>query len=346
MLRATLSAFRAQFPSEAFGICQSDPMVAAYANDAQERLLMDPLCPDEGWWGGWVTLNLSATVSGGSVYVVTPREIARLIVTGVCQQPIKIRNGFYEYLQFGSGLQPKTCSTGNCGSQFQAYERDNVVSLTDLVGTKTIRVYPIDPRDAGFRVLIQGKDANGQIILTTDPGTGLSAPGEYLPLAFPFVDSVNTFSTLSGIQKDETYGPLQFFQVDPTTGVETALSAMEPNEGVASYRRYLINGIPAANLCCTGVGTVQITAQGRLDFIPVANETDYLTIQNVPALIEEAMSIRYSRMDTQNAAQQSMLHHQRAIALLNGQLDKYLGKTNVSVKMPIWGSQKMRRAII
>ena len=306
---------------------------------------MDPLCPDEGWWGTWITLNITASVSNGSVYVTTPREIARLIVLGVCDQPIRIRNGFYEYLKFGAGLQPKTCGV-NCRSEFQAYEQDNVVTLSPLVGTKTIRIYPTDARDSGLRVLLQGKDANGQVILTTDPGTGLSAPGEYVVLAFPFVDSVNTYSVINGVQKDETFGPIQFFQVDPTTGAELALSAMEPFEGSASYRRYLISGVPATNLCCQGSGTVQLRAQGRLDFIPVVNETDYLTIPCVPALIEESISIRFSRMESANAAQQCALHHGRAIALLNGQLDLYQGKVNTAVRMPLFGSDRMRRQSI
>lgn len=304
---------------------------------------MDPLCPDEGWWGGWITMNVTATVSSGVVFVVTPREIARLIVLGVCQHPVHIRNGFYEYLSFGRGLQPKLCQATGCGSTFQAFERDNVVTFSPLSGAKIIRIYPTDSRDVGLRVLVQGKDPNGQEIRTTDPGTGLSAPGEYIVIASPFADSVNQFyEPITGIQKDETYGQIQIFQVDPNTGTEYALSTMEPTEASANYRRYMVNGIPSTNLCCQGAGRVQLTAQGRLDFIPVANETDYLTLPCVPALIEEAQSIRFSRMDSSNAANLSAQHHGRAIALLNGQLDTYLGKTNTAVKVPIFGSNRMR----
>lgn len=344
MNRPTLSQFRAQFPSEALGICQADPKVRDYCNDAQERLLLDPMCPDEGWYGGWLTMGMTGTVVNGSAYVTTPREICRLIVMAICQEPIHIRNGFYEYLNYGAGLQPKTCTVGQCGQTFQAFERDNVYTLSSLnSGAQTIRIYPTDARDTGLRVLVQGKDANGQVILTTDPGTGLSAPGEYLQLAFPFVDSVNTFTTISGLQKDETWGPIQIFQVNPTTLVESALSSMEPTEGQANYRRYLITGIPNVNLCCLSNGTFQITAQGKLEFIPVQNETDYLTIPCVPALIEESMSIRFSRMDSAAAATQALVHHGRALALLNGQLDKYFGKTNTAVKVPIFGSNYLTR---
>ena len=344
MNRPTLASFRAQWPAESTGTCKADPAVITYCNEATERLLLDVLTPDEGWWGGWVTLNLTATVVNGSAYVVTPREIARLIVTSVCQHPVAIRNGFYEYLQFGRGLQPKNCRSGHCGSQFQAYERDNVVTLAPMLTTpQKIRVYPTDSRDSGLRVLLQGKDQNGQVVLTTDPNTGTSAPGEYLSLKFPFVDSLNTYSApLTGIQKDQTYGPLQFFQVDPISGAEVALSAMEPNEDVASYRRYLVNGIPSHNLCCVAPSSpLQMTAQGRLEFIPVESETDYLTIQCVPALVEEAQSIRFSKME--NGAQQSAFHHLRAIALLNGQLDLYEGKVNTAASVPIFGSRRLQR---
>ena len=335
-MRPTLANFRAQWPAEAMGICQADPAVAAYCNDSQERLLMDPMAPDEGWWGGSITLNLTASIINRSAYVVTPREIARLIVMGICQHPVQIRNGWYEYLQFGRGLQPKGCQNSDCASPFQAYERDNVVTFAPLLSTpQQIRVYPTDIRDTALRVLLQGKDQNGQIILTTDPGTGQSSPGEYLQLGFPFTTSVNQFSTITGIQKDQTYGPLQFFQVDPTTGAEVALSTMDPNESSASYRRYLINGIPSQNLCCASpANPLQITAQGRLDFIPVMTETDYLTIPNIPALIEESQSVRYSKMDSGNATQQSMFHHARALSLLNGQLDAMEGKVNTAISYP------------
>jgi hypothetical protein len=338
MNRPTLSTFRAQWPDEAMGICQSDAKVVQYCNDAQERLLMDPMCPDEGWYGGWITMNLTATASNGSAYVTTPREIARLVVLSVCQDPLKIRNGFYEYLKYGAGLQPKTCAV-TCNSTFEAYERDNVLTFIDLLSTpQTIRIYPTDVRDAGKRVLLQGLDNNSQTVLTTDPGTGHSAPGEYVVLMFPFSTSVNTYSKLTGIQKDETWGMVQLYQVDPDTAVETALSVMEPTEAAASYRRYLLTSTPCSTLCCSSSGTFTVTAQGRLDFIPVNNETDYLTVPNVPALIEEAMSIRFSRMDSTAANNQSMLHHARALALLNGQLDKYVGKVNTAVSVPLFGS--------
>lgn len=343
MIRPTLSTFRSQWPAEAMGVCQADTAVSAYCNEAQQRLLIDPLCPDEGWANGWVRLNLTATVQFQSAYVTVPQEIVRLIVIDVCRHPIRIRNGFWEFMEFSPGLRPKTCKANGCDDEFQAYERDNVPTLTDLVGTKIVRIYPTDARDVGRRVLLQGKDQNGMVILTTDPGTGRSASGEYIPLAFPFVDSVNQYSLITGDQKDQTFGPIQMFQVDPATGAELPLSSMEPNEAAGWYRRYLISGIPNHNLCCAKPpNPLQIEAQGRLAFKAVQNETDFLTITNTPALIEESMSIRFSRMDSTTAAQMSALHHQRALALLFGELDATYGKTNTAVRVPLFGSQRLR----
>lgn len=346
MVRPTLANFRAQFPTDVLGVCQADPQVAVYCNDAMQRLKMDPLAPDEGWYGSSARMHLTAVKATHHAYVTTPQEVARIIVMAVCDRPVEMRNGFYEFLQFGAGLQPKHCRTG-CGQTFATYDRDNAVTLAHLLPTpQTIRVYPTDSRDAGRRVLVQGLDANGQAVLTTDPGTGLSSPGEYISMAFPFTDSVNQYSKLTGIQKDQTYGPIQIFQVEPTTGVETALSAMEPNEQTASYRRYLLAGIPNFNCNCLQPGMVQIEAQVLLDFIPVQNETDYLSIPNVPALIQESMAIKYERMDSPNASQKSQEHHAKALAYLNGQLDALNGKTSTAVAVPIFGSNRLHRQLV
>ena len=122
MNRPNLANYRSLFPTETLGVCVSDPKVRNYCNESQERLLMDPLCPDEGWWGGWVGMTFSASVAANNAaYITTPPEVARLTDVAVCGRAIPMRNGFYEYLQFGAGLQPKTCNQNVCGSTFATY---------------------------------------------------------------------------------------------------------------------------------------------------------------------------------------------------------------------------------
>lgn len=343
MTRYTLANFRQRWPAEAMGICQADPQVANYCNRAIDRLLMDPMAPENGWYGSWMRMAFTVSVSSGSAYLTAPREVARITDIAACNQPLHIRNGFYEFLAYSEGLKPKTCSP-TCTTVFEAYERDNVSTLGTMLSTaQTIRIYPSDTRDVGLRVLIQGKDANSQTVLTTDPGTGLSAPGEYVVIASPFADTINTWTEINGLQKDETYGNVSFYQVDPTTLVETYLSVMQPSEQTGWYRRYLLNSVPSTTQCCSTSPTMQITGQVRLDFIPVENETDYLLIPNLEALYEECRSIRFDGMDSAGAASQSAICHQRALSLLNGQLDMVGGKWNAAVKIPIWGSNVLTR---
>ena len=312
-------------------------------NEAQERLIMDPLAPDEGWYGGWAHMRFNVTVTNHTGKITTPREVARIIVLDICNRPRFIRNGFYEYLQFGTGLQPKPCNTACCATQ-QVFERDNVPTLTDFPTTSPqfIRLFPTNSADVGKRVVIQGTDKNGITVLGTDPQTGLAIPGETVTLQFPFSTSVNEYQSITGLLKDETNGPVQIFTVDPVSLAQNLLSSMETNETSASYRQYLLNGLPT-HCCSQPLGAVQVDAQCRLDFIPVESDTDPLIIQNVSAITEEAQSLRYSRFDSPQAPALEQKHHAKAIALLNGQLDLYLGKVNTAISVPIFGSQPLKR---
>lgn len=345
MNRPTLSLVKSSSLPGRVGLCATDTTaVAMIVNEAQERLLNDPMAPDEGWWGGWATMRFNVQVTNRYAYVITPHDIARLIVLDVCQTPVRIQNGFYEFLEFGIGLQPKASCTSSqqcaCSVQAQAYERANVVTLYDqTINPAIIRLYPGDPSDYGRRVLLQGKDQNGKPVLGVDPSTRQSILGEFINLELPFSDSLNSYSQITGIQKGAMLGQLTINQVDPVTYYESNLSVMEPNEYTASYRKYLINGLPV-NCCNTSSGIVQITAQAKLDFVPVLSDSDYLLIQNIPALIEEAQSIKYSSMDSSNAPNLEAKHHAKALQLLFGQIDHYMGKTNTAIRVPIFGSDR------
>lgn len=337
MNRPTFGDLRDSMLPRVIGVCaDSVQELARWVNEAQERLLMDPLAPDEGWIGGWA--RMAFNVTQGSPYIVTPREVARLIVMDVCKKPVKIRNGFYEFLDFGSGLTPVGCDVCPSCQSLQAFERETVPTLSSLVGTKYVRAYISDTRDRNRRVLVQGADNNSITVISTDTNTSQAILGEYISCDLPFETSVNQFSTITGMIKDVTYGPVTLKQVDPATLVETDLSVMEPHETVGYYRKYYINGL---STCC-GSTTTQVYAMAKLDFVPVKSDPDYLIIQSIPALIEEVQAIRKSRMDDDGAQQQSERHHQRALQILFGQLDHYQGKQSAVISVPIFGSDKLR----
>ena len=343
MLRPTLSMLRnSAFPQRA-GICADNlSQVAAVANECQQRLIYDPLAPDEGWHGSSIRMRFNVTVSGRSATIITPNDVARIIVLDICKVPRQLRNGFYEYLQFGTGLKPPGCDPW-VDQVTQAFARDNVATLAPFPTSapQTIWLFPGSSSDVGKRVVIQGPDKNGKTVLGLDPTTGEAILGEQVALQFPSSLSLNQFQGITGILKDVTVAPVTIMAIDSVTNATTALSTMEPHETTAAYRQYFLNGLPA-NCCTTPGGVVQIDVQAKIDFVPVVSDRDYLTIPNIPALIEEGQSLHYSEMDTETAAKLEAKHHAKALALLNGQIDHYEGKVNTAIGLKIFGSAKLR----
>lgn len=345
MNRPTFSALlNSDFP-QVLGLRPEDRTdCASAANSVLQRLMMDPMQPDEGWLGTWVTMffNLVNIQSNKTALIRTPQEIARLIVLDLCNTPRFIRNGFYEYLQFGTGHRPKGCSAMLCDTT-QVFDRPNVPTLVPFPSTapQSIRIYPTDAADVGKRVVFQGPDQNGIPVLGTDTATGTSNVGETISLQLPFVTSANKFQDCDGIIKDVTKGPVKFYTVD-ASGNQTLLSSMDPNETTASYRQYLFAGLPD-NCCNIPGGALQVFAQAKLDFQPVVADTDYLIIPNIPALIEEGQAYRYSKMDSASAARLEAKHHAKALSLLAGHIDHVEGKVRTAIGVPIFGSQPLKR---
>lgn len=319
------------------GMCSTDlPGLAALANLIQERLIKDPMAPDEGWWGGWA--RMAFNVMPPSFNLVTPRGVARIILMDLCKKPIFIRNEFYEFLQFGRGFQPEGCNSG-CGQHLQTYEREVVPTLSELSAPSYVRVYPTNNADVGKTVIIQGQDQNDKEVLAIDPQTGAATLGESITIVSPFATSTNVFKTVEAVQKDVTFGEVQLYQVNASTSVETPLSAMEPGEITGAYRKYFINGI--SRTCCSQ-DPIQVLAMCKLDHVPVVSDQDYLRIQCLPAMLQEGQAIRMEAMENGNAQQLAVGHHAKALSLLNGELDHFLGKERTAIKVPIAGSQRIR----
>jgi len=345
--RVQLAAY-AQSVGSPLGICIGNiPALTGLVNVATERLISDPLAPEEGWWGGWAkyVFNVDPT----NAFIVLPRGLARIIVLDVNTCPVKLQNGFYEFLDYGTGLQPKPCKENVCNGFTQTYDRETVPTLGVLASTpQIIRVFPVDPRDAGSTVIIQGTDQNGQTVTSTDAVTNQTILGEEVTLNLPFVDTVNQFMSfpnmagITGIEKDATFGPVTFFQVDPNTGFSSPLSSMEPSETSSSYRRYYVGNLPCRPACTTG-GVSQVTAMAKLEYTPIQSDPDYLGIPCVPALIAECEALRYESMDNMKAQQMGTAKHAKALQLLFGQLQHYMGNERPAVSVNLFGPRNHLR---
>lgn len=321
------------------GLCQSDvPTIANYVNSAQRRLLLAKEAGDEGWWGTWAEMLF--TVSASTPYLTTPRSVARLEAVAVRDEVIDIQNQFYEYLSFGNGRMPKSVQTCKWNVT-TAYTRNNVPTFKDLTNApQIIRIIPVDPTDAGKRVLIQGTDSNGKVVRSIDTFNPVN--GVFVTIEATSADAPTTFNTITGIQKDVTVGDVEIYQVDPTTGEDILILTMEPSEQTASYRRFYFDALPG-QCCPSSTDDVTVTAIAKLDFIPVIVDTDYCLIQNLEAIIEECQSIRLSEMDSTDAKGQSRERHKAAIDLLNGELNHFVGTQKPAVSFFPFGSAHLNK---
>lgn len=328
--------------------------IAAVCNAVQRRLMLAKEAGDEGWWGTWA--EIAFRVSRTTPYITMPRQVGRLQMLGVCDQPVDLHNQFYEYLRFGNGRLPKNYIQ-ECHQQVAVFSRNNTPGFVDLTSApQYIAVYPVDPIDAGVRVLVQGTDVLGKDIYTMDGSNRIK--GVFVDAQAPFKIASDVegnpipFYSITGYQKSGTVGRIEFHQVSPTTGADVTLHSMEPGETTGWYRRYYLNQLPYD--CCSGVqgspcstsanpGTVTVSAIVKLEPIDVGSDTDYFVLQNQEAMIEEAQAVRYGDMDTPNAKQFEARHHSKAIGLLNGELTHYLGKQEPAVQFAPFGSARLCR---
>lgn len=326
---------------ESVGVCAADNgKLIEYVNEAVQRLVFAG--GETGWWGSWMKVVFNVD-SATDPHITLPRSIARIINMDICRTPVRVQNEFYEFLEAGIGLQPiSDCASGrrsNC-NLLETYDRGMFPTFLDMVPNRRLRFYPTDAADVGRRVLVQGT-ANGQPIYSLD---GIDqVKGVYVGLASPFAQMPFDLTTLTGLQKDYTVGPVQVYEVDMSTGTQRLISIMEPSEEVAGYRRYMLNGLPAN--CCNIAGTtnttVQVSAMAKLAIIPVAVDPDYLGIQNLAALKEECQAVRFGEMDDTTSAQRAILSHRKAINLLNGELVHHLGKERPAINFAPFGTAKL-----
>lgn len=328
------------------GRCAADgPQIARAVNEAQLRLLYAKEAGDEGWYGTWA--EMAFNVSRENPYITTPRGVARLELMTVCNEPVSIQNQIYEYLDFGNGTLPKRCPDRWRGS-LQAYSRNNVPTFTDLSSApQLIRAY-FSALDVSRRALVQGLDSNGNTIYSQDGFQRVS--GQFMTFGLvpntSFVTWPQQFNSITGVQKDITSDPVSFYQVDPSTGVETLLLIMEPGETTAWYRRYYLGPLPRNCAPQTSETTAQVRAIVKLDLVPVVVDTDYCLIQNPEALNAECQAGRYAEVDTSDAKQQARERHQAAIGLLIGELGHYLGIDTPAVQVLPFGSARLERVAI
>jgi hypothetical protein len=122
--------------------------------------------------------------------------------------------------------------------------------------------------------------------------------------------TTNAFRNVDAINKTVTKGWVRVYAVDPTTGAESCVAILAPDETLPMYRRYAIPGYSNSD-----GSTVTVLAKRK--FIPIVSDDDDLLISNLGAL--KMMLIAIEKEENNNL-DEAMKYEQKAVMLLQEEL--------------------------
>lgn len=285
----------------------ADSRVIKYVNEAQERLVY------KGKWQGTYQ-RYAVTNSNGTI--TWPRQLETIEAVAVDDTPAIIRNEWYEFLESGVGLRDSTD-----GDALTLIDRAEAVSFSDIDGLdKKLKVVTKSDTDAGKTMILQGYDENGDWIRTQDGSSHIDGEKVTLVASSSSVITNSKFSALSGVIRDKTNYNVLLKEYATVGGTDRTISEYEPTETRPTYRRSLIAGLPDTS-------TRTVTVVGKLRFVPVVNDNDWLYVNYEAALRLMVMAIRKEETNSEDASR----YEGKAIQLLQDQLLHYLGDGAVPI---------------
>lgn len=311
-MRLTLAQAKASRIPQSIGLLPTDSAFVAILNEATQRLL------SRGKWVGTYGVYQITTSNG---LLTWPRQLETIETLSISNYPVELRNQWFEFLSNGPLLQADL-SSNSAGFTYdwQAYDRGNTCTFASITGlVSKVRVYTDVAEAAGSKILLLGYDQNNNWIRTQVGGVWQD--GEYVVLtagAGAHTDSTNLFTKLTAVQKPATSGFVRLYAYDTVALTQTAIAVYEPSDTNCSFRCTYVSQIAST-------ATANVTVMGKFAFIPVAVDTDYLLIGNIPALKEMCRAIRYAEMDTGEAAQLAGLCEGRAINEVQNELNSWMG---------------------
>ena len=139
--------------------------------------------------------------------------------------------------------------------------------------------------------------------------------------------TVNAFRTIDAINKTATKGWVRVYAVDPTTGSESCIAILAPDETLPQYRRYAIPGFEREE-------GATVTVLAKRKFIPVTSDDDDLIVTNLGAL--KMMAIAIEKEENNNLAEAAN-YEQKAVELLREELKEVeganIGRPQVQMEM-------------
>lgn len=316
--------------AKVLNVCDDDPSVLIYLNEAESRLLNRSDKPVGSLARVKFCLNRKNCFS-------LPRQIQTIEAYAVCDQPGIIRGPAFEFIGYPNGIGPQNGrENGWCGANM-LLDRGTAVSFEDVNATseaKKIELLATNAADAGKTVILKYYDSNGNKVYSTIDG--VVQEGEELTLVAPpasvFTSSDVLTDGLYQVIKEVTDYPIIMYEVNSadTTERTKMLSYYEPSETTPIYRRSFVPGVGG---CCADDDEEEdcdevrhITALVKLQHVPLVNDNDTLVIGNLPALKLMVMGIL---REEQNRFDESTYFKAEAARELDGELASYMGDGQV-----------------
>jgi hypothetical protein len=351
-MRLTLADIYSSRLPQALGLCAPDTRIAAYVNEAQQRLLTKGL-----WIDSYAKYRMAAY---GSCLTMPP-QLLTIESVAVNRVPIPYHDMWFEYLSNGFGIRSRNevgsgailgGVTGVYGIP-EANYRGSFPTFRDLTpNTNAKKLVVICDLAVDVTAIITmtvlGYDNNGNWIRTLQ--NGVYADGEVIALAqTPGTTSVNNFSNITGIQfSAQRSGQCWLYENDTVTSVTTLTGLYQWYESNPSYGRWLFPSLfsPSSTSNITPPAGWQQTwttgevvnpnpttympslveVIGKKAFIPAVLPTDYLIIGCLPALKLMCQSLKKQEDGVSSAdVGEAMAFQTMAVKELDDELDAALG---------------------
>lgn len=325
-MKLTVSQVKASRIPAALNVCPTDARLLPWVNESIERLLRKAL-----YIGTYGRFRICATDG----CITLPPQIASIERVAICGVPVPLHDMWFEFLSNGLGPRNASCSTsGGCGcgtgacGVAEANLRGWFPTFADIRGTaKKLRLIADVSADVGKRVLCLGYDENNNWI-RTNPG-GVWQDGETVTLAqSPGTDTTKFFDGgVTGIQfLDAREGQVWLYERDTVASTSRMIGSYQYFETNPSYARYLFPSV-FAQPSDSGCTTTQVEIVGRLEYFPVAKDTDVLLIGNIPALKNMAVAVKTYEEAVNNAdLQRAAAFEAMAMKELDNEIEFYLGE--------------------
>ena len=330
-MKLTLGQVKQSRIPDFLGFDPEDTRLVQIVNEAHQRLMMQGL-----FWGTYQTYQICVSSEGCLTW---PRQVASIEALAVNDQPITLRNNWFEYLQTGFGIR----STSN-SSELQLIDRGRSAVFLDMTDfSSTLQVYSEVDEDASAKLLVQGYDQNGNWIRTLEGSQWID--GEYIAIGTTTAASSKIFTSITGVQKPVTNGPVHLSKVTAES-VVVPIGYYQWDEQFPDYRRSIIPGLGNAPQYTCGSGDPLtekrvVRAVVKLDHIPVKRDTDWFVLGNEPALKNAAKAVQLEEQQNRAEAAQYL---GEAIRLLEVELTHYQGRSNVepmNIQSESWGAGGM-----